>query len=589
MKTNLLICLTFLISTQVFAKERLVKGKISHEGYPLENVNIQIINSDVFALSDADGKYEITANEGDVLFFSAPGMESVNIIVEDVTVVLNVEMFARVEELENVTVTSKKYSRSQKELERNHWRDPNIIKTAFGFLDKNQTAYSIRTFEGDKMLPGEYNLVNVLRRRFAGLRINGPTANLGTSATSRNSSSDITVSSRLGNVLFDIDGQIFTDFPDFIDVQNIQRIAFIASLSGVTRYGNLARGGVIIINTKTGTFIPKDGKGFVVDQARLNNNFIKTSATPIETIGGEPSYLREWKKIKDFEEVKLKFEEDLIRYTGSPYFLLDAYQHFYDDRKQTAYADAILKSNYGKIANNPVLLKALAYVYESQGKFAEANEIFTRIFILRPKYKQSYLDLIRSNQNLNKNNRAASLLSRYFYLVEENFFKRDSGMFASIITREYQNLLDSENEGGSTMHRTTLEADQSDFKGTRLVFEWNDSEAEFNLQFVNPNNQFYTWEHSLKDSPELIQLEKSLGYSCSEYLIDNFFSGIWKVNIDYFGNKSLTPTYLKTTIYHNYGSPNQTREIRVFKLDVKNINRELFSINKNSLEISKKL
>ncbi len=588
MKTNLLICLAFLISIQVFAKERLVKGKISHEGHPLENVNVQIINSDVFTLSDAQGKYQIIAKEGDVLFFSAPGMESVNIIVEDVTEILNVEMFARIEELENVTVTSKKYFKSQKELEQNHWRDPNIIKTAFGFLDKNQTAYSIRVFESDKILPGEYNLVNVLRRRFAGLRINGATANLGTTATSRTSSSDITVTSRLGNVIFDIDGQIFTDFPDFIDVQNIQRIAFISSLSGVTRYGGLARGGVIIINTKTGTFIPKDGKGFVVDQARLNNNFINSPASSLESIGGEPSYLAEWKNLKTFERVKSKFEQDKIRYSSSPYFLLDAYQHFYDDRKQAAYADSIIRSNYDKMANNAVLLKALAYLYETQGRYTKANEVYTKIFILRPKYKQSYLDLIRSNQNLKRTSRAASLLSRYFYLVEENFFQRDSGMFANIITREYQNLLGSEYEKVSKLNRTNLEVDQSGFKGTRLVFEWNDSEAEFNLQFVSPSNQYYTWEHSLKENPELIQLEKSLGYSCSEYLIDNFLSGIWKVNIDYLGNKSLTPTYLKATIYHNYGSPTQNKEVKVFKLNVKNVNRELFRINKSGLEISKR-
>ena len=61
-----------------------------------------------------------------------------------------------------------------------------------------------------------------------------------------------------------------------------------------------------------------------------------------------------------------------------------------------------------------------------------------------------------------------------------------------------------------------------------------------------------------------------------EYLVDNSLSGLWKVNAKYLGNKSLTPTYLKTTVYHNYGTPAQRKEVQLFKLGLKDVHQELF-------------
>ena len=123
-----------------------------------------------------------------------------------------------------------------------------------------------------------------------------------------------------------------------------------------------------------------------------------------------------------------------------------------------------------------------------------------------------------------------------------------------------------------------------DFNGTRLVFEWNDSEAEFELQFVNPENQYYNWEHSLLANADRIKDEKLKGYSCEEYLIDDSLKGVWKVNVKYLGNKHLSPTYLKVTAYYDYGTRRQREETKVFKLDLKDTKQELLTLNNYSQE-----
>ena len=147
--------------------------------------------------------------------------------------------------------------------------------------------------------------------------------------------------------------------------------------------------------------------------------------------------------------------------------------------------------------------------------------------------------------------------------------------------RNFNNLLKSDGLLLSG-NKKVIKTKEDDFKGTRLVFEWNDGEAEFELQFVNPDGQYSTWKHTLADEPGRISDEKNTGFSCEEKLIYDP-SGVWQVNVKYLGNKSLTPAYLKAEVYYNYGTKEQRKEVKVFKLSAKNINQELFSIQKNQL------
>lgn len=580
MKKHFTFIASFFMIFSGFATERLISGKVTNGGNPMPNVQIQVVNQGVASNSNTDGSYKIVASTGDMLFYNADGMEPLQIRVEDVTKTLNVVMFPRVEKLENVTVTRNRRN-SQKELEMDYPYNPNIIKTAFGYLNKEKTSYSLRMMDADDFLPGEYNFENVLRGRFAGVRVS---TGMGFGGGNTVGGARAVFLRSGWPAVFDIDGQVFTDFPDFIDVQNIDRIAIIPSAVGTVRYGNLAKGGVVVINTKTGTTIPKDKNGLYLDRMRLRNNtYDGTALTKEKVMNNAPTYLKELQGSSTFEAGKASFEEHSKKYSSSPYFVLDSYQYFYEKWNQKDYADTIIKNGYGLFRDNAVLLKALAYMYESQERYDLAHEAFRNAFILRPQYRQSYLDLAKSNRNLNNTKRAAVLYARYFYLLDEGLMETDTSSFSRIINREFNNLLTLEKTDMiKSPVNMKMEMDDEDFDNTRLMLEWNDSEAEFELQFVNPDNQYYTWKHSLQENAKTIGQEKDFGYSCAEYLIDNSLSGNWKVNVKYLGNKSLTPTYLKAIVYHNYGSKLQRKEVKVFKLGTKNVNQALFRINKGA-------
>ena len=570
----LLFCLSLSLYTTA-QETRKIFGTVSDGKNPISNVIINIIDNDTSTITDDEGKYEVSANTGDIIEFSFIGLKTVSIRIEDVTRVLNPIMIPDVTELDEVEVTASK-RRSQKDMEEDYVINKSIIRTAWGFLDADRAAGNVRILTEDDINPVNLCLLDLVRGKFAGVSVIGSCNGLGGAITIRGANS----LSSSSQAIYDIDGQIFTDFPVWLDINNIKRIAILANLGITASYGNLGRGGVVIINTIGGN--PKADK--FVDRARLKNNYVNGDIlSSAEVAKNAPNYLKEFIASDSFESSKIIFEKYENTYASSPYFLLDAYVHFSDTHNELEYADSIINTNFGVYANNPVLLKALAYTYESQERFEKANAAYKEVFILRPNYAQSYMDMANSYRSLREPKQAASMYARYEYLMEEGFMERDTAGFGPIQEREYNNLLSLEK--GNLMEvgkAQKLFVAEEDFKGTRLVFEWNDGEAEFDLQFVNPENQYHKWKHSIADNADVIDREKNFGYNVKEYLIDGSLPGTWQVNVNYLGNKSLTPSYLKATVYYDYGSRNQRKEVKVFKLGLKNVNQELFRLQSSS-------
>ncbi len=575
------ICVLANIS---FSQEKLktVFGTVTDDFGVLRDVNISIQGKDEKSATNENGKYSISAIEGDILVFSQMGMLPLEIKVEDVTRVLNIKMYEKVEKLNEVTVT-KKILKNQNELAIEYNSNPNLIKTSWGILDKETSTFSLRILD-EKALNRAIDLGTALNARFAGVTTNCDNGDL---AVSVRTNGGIGGAGSDG-AIFDVDGQIFTSLPcHMIDPNNILRIAVIPSFSGTLRYGSIARGGVVVINTKTANYRPKDENGQIIDVVRRQDNKYQNDALHDEAKANTPVYLEEY-YLADSESRALQVYDNLVpKYAHSFFFILDTYNYFISAWKNHEIANLIVRDNWQVFEENPVALKSLAYLYQVNDEHSKANEIFKKIFRQRPQYAQSYLDLAKSYIDNNEHQKGAGIYTRYGYLLEEGFLKDSIKDFALLMDRELNNLIALNGKdflSKKDLKKLTLE---EYFEGTRLIFEWADSEAEFELQFVNPQNRYFSWSHSLRDNPERIKNEKSAGFSTEEYLIDGSLKGIWQVNIKYLGNKSLTPTYLKATIYYNYGSNSQRKETKVFKLSLMNVNQQLFSVNTEDVVVSK--
>lgn len=593
---NKIMTLCFVLSTSLMwsqAQMKRIQGNITDGFEPLHNVNISIKESDTGVKTDAEGKYSILAEEGQTLVYSYVGKQTIEIMVEDVTRFLNIEMFDRVEELKGVTVTKRK-RKSQKELLEEYQSNSKLIKTGFGILDKERSGYSMRIKEGKDLSVAGQDFVDALQAWIPGTQVFRPTTfRPGGGSLNRvmrrptNLAAPVVYlprATRSANPVpaaFEVDGVVYTEAPVFISINNIERIAVLESLAGVARYGSLGAGGIVVINTKVGSFSKKEpGSQKPYDHAKLRNNYwdAEDLASADEMV--VPRYLEKIQGAQNKEEAEQLFEEQEKNYANSPYFYLDALTFFNQEVPSKELSKRIVSTLERRFSFDPTVLKALAYQLEEMEDFEKANDIHRQIFILRPHYSQSYLDLANSFRDIENHETAATLYARYNYLVKESFFKK-SETFSAILQNDFNNLL---TQHGNLFgdNDTYVKIADNQFEGTRLVFEWNNSEAEFELQFVNPQGQYYTWDHSIRESSERIMEEKKSGFSSQEHLIYKPIGGTWRVNAKYLGNKSLTPTYLKVTIYHDFGSSNQKEEIRVFKLTDKNVNRALFSLDDSS-------
>jgi len=569
---------TFLVSIGLFLfcfvglaqEQKTIFGTVTDGQNPIERVTISVLDKDVTTSTDAKGAYTIKAAKGDILQFVYTGMKTITIKVEDVTRILSPVMIIDVTELDEVTVEASSRI-SQTEMAASYRNNENVIRTAFGFIDAERAAGNVQVIGEDVINAAYICILDLLRNRFSGVLVKGDCLGNESSVVIRGAGSINNVKT----AVFDIDGQIFTEVPIWISISNVKRVAVLNNLATTTQYGSAGNGGVVVINTFSGN----QAASKITDLARLRNNYVTGDVLSKDQVSANmPNYLKELNASGTLKEAKAIFEKNALTYANSAYYFLDTYDYFTKKWNETSFADKLIEKNFNLFENNSVLLKALAYSYQAQNRFKKANTLFQEVFKKRPEYAQSYFDVANSYRDLNKFEQSASIYARYKYLQDEGFLALDTLGFDPIFDREFNNLLALRKYAPSKKSKKLYVAEE-DFNGTRLVFEWNDSEAEFDLQFVNPGDQYFTWKHSLADNEDIILREKQLGYNTTEQLIDNSLAGTWKINVKYLGNKSLTPTYLKATIYYNYGNANQRKEVKLLKLSIKNVNQEWFKIS----------
>lgn len=559
------VFLLFTFNSIAQTNANSISGVVTSFDAPLPNVNIAIKGSTTGIQTDANGRYQITARPRDILVFSYVGMKTVEIRVEDVTKVLNIDLSPMVQELDEVTVQQRE-AKGQDALAANYATKKSIIRTAYGFVDAERAGYEMNYVNGSDLNGSAVDIVSALVGKIPGLR----------------RGEDGSVVLRGGGSLenpkppiFEIDGVIFTSTPAFLDINNIERVAVIPGLNGAIKYGNIAGGGIIVINTKGTNILREEGTNMPYDQAKLRNNKFDKSMATSSLERAAPIYITQMEEANTAEAAFIVFQKHKKVYGSSPYFYLASLDHFYEKRGNNTYSKTIESEIKSEFAENPNALKGLAYLLEKQDKVEEALSLYKEIFKRRPRYAQSYRDLANIYSINKEFKKALSIYARY-----QNFREMDSippiedGIDA-IMETETINLMALKREQLDLSEENEVDGD---IGGIRVLFEWNNSEAEFDLQFVNPESRFFVWSHTLENEPERIYDEKLKGYSSKQFLIDESLAGVWKINLKYYGNKSYEPTFLKTTVYYDYGRPSQKEVIQVTDLAEKNVNRELLSI-----------
>lgn len=555
-----MIPLAFLfLSLTIHAQNTIKKeisGIITYDGAPLTNVNILIKNSEKGTSTNNKGVYKIRAKEGDILQFTHINMKAIEILIEDITTTLNISMKAAKNELDEVIISSKKKNK-QTGL---YPKKPKKISSGGFTIDTRRTGYSVSYISGEELNLSGISIGRALQGKIASYKL--VVDDFGNEyAKLRDTGTILTVK----YAIWVVDGQVYNFAPP-IPLENIKEVAVLRSFAGVNRFGSEAVGGAIIINTNVGNFDPvKDV--YSEENPYTNKEYYNEDAVAYNLLSTPKSeYIIELERISDSNEAFKKYQELLSEHQDKSDFYLNVANSFkftFNDFEN--YKKVLLDSEeYSK--SNPEELKIIAYQYQQEGFYENALSVYKKIIKLRPKHIQSYRDLINVYTELKQYKKA---LNTYNYFFNEGFTIEKNGI-GDIMTREAEALT-------SKISKTNLPDEKT--LDTRIVFEWSSSEAEFTLEFINPQKQVYKIEHTLSDNSSLILDEKLKGYTSREFVIDGDIGGEWLVNLTYYGNKKYAPTYLKTTVFNDWGRPNEIKKTTVFKMTLKDQKTQLFKIN----------
>jgi hypothetical protein len=329
-----------------------------------------------------------------------------------------------------------------------------------------------------------------------------------------------------------------------------------------SRYGTIAAGGAFLIKTKdqvySETIKPKENTALV-----KGNDYAESTVQTMEDV--TPGYIIRMRKLPNPND-QFKLYKKISRTQSSPLeFYVDVAKHF--DQVDKNLANKVREDLAYISRNNTKALRTLAYLYEVGGDAKKAAWVYERILKIAPSEAQSYRDLalIYQEKEVGKYNQALEL---YINMLGEQI----KGINFEGLEKPLQSEL---------KHLVVLHKDKIDFErlpnewlttdfdlDIRMVIEWSDRTVPFEFQFVNPDKKFFKWPHTLEESRERLEAELAQGFQTEEFIIDDAPKGEWLINVQYLGDAGdyVLPPFLKYTIYRNYGTSEEIKEVKVVKL-----------------------
>lgn len=555
----------FAFCLQIKAQElQEISGYVTDMGVPLKGVKVAIKNSENIVATNEMGFYAIKAAPMQTLVFSYIGMQSTEIIIEDVTTTLNIKMKPKVTDLDAIALKGK--SRDEELWSEDLGPDgkPKRIPTAFGTI---RTAGGATTYIDESMLgPGAIDLAYALNGKVPGASLKNGNLYLRAGASSF---TEIPV-------IWDVDGIIYDEVPP-LSVTEVKDMVVLRSLSLTNRYAGKGKGGVVVVRTKAAYEAARQKRAMEIYNKKHE---YKSDAIAYRDIAiPDKDYLTLIKEATTNEDALSLYQGFEESRDNDPQFYVDVAQYFYKNVDKH-FADEVLQDMLKKFEENPEALKTLAYTYDDLNFSSKALEVYKKIFRLRPKYAQSYRDLAQAFAQDEIYDKAWLMYMGY---INKTDSLTGEGIDA-VAYREMEHLFINHNEEIEANSKFQVMGDPDNLGyDIRIVFEWNTSEAEFDIEFINPDNQTFAFNHTMSENNERMKEEKLKGYSTEEFLIGDLGDGQWLINAEYYGNKKPSPTYLKVTTYYNWQSPDQRKKVDVFKLEQEDVKMQLAQLNQYQL------
>ncbi|WP_136465333.1 TonB-dependent receptor plug domain-containing protein [Flagellimonas onchidii] len=547
---------------------QIYSGNIYQGTTGLANAQVYIKgNKDEFSKSDSSGNFSVHARVGDTLVILYDNKRKEQVLGDNRSI--DFSFGDEGIQLKEVVVTEEAKTAV------------NEVTTGYGKENKEKLGYAVQSIDDEDISDIAITANNAVQGKFSGVRL-GQNDDL--SQVIMRPSNSI-----LGNNygLIVVDGvplaQARTGFKGlgdqqaapsnasgmandvpgtgFIDPNNIAEITVLKGLAATNRFGSMGANGVLLITTKTATVnqIKEERKDLALLTDNIYDVKVKVNNKSLVT-----PYLKELKKGKNLQEAYDIYLKQRDNYATSEY-LLDVYSFFHGSSPEIA----------KRVLTN-ILEKEQPSYEELRGMYLQTTEsayydlaliTANRMLEVFPNKIQSYFDVGMANNMVENYQEALIMFNRIIDGTANS--KLNFQKIEKVVGAEIRNLVNKERK-----HIDISKVDQKYRNNltynARLVLDWTNADAEFVVQFVNPQKRFFNWEHTETSDRKRILDELQQGFSIEPFeIVGADTIGDWLLNVTYLGNRTegnKTPTFLKCKVQYNFGKPNQRNEEFIVRL-----------------------
>ena len=543
--TNFFILVGLFLSTSVLLAQQktVVTGVVKSADGPIQGATVTVKNTFNEVVTNQKGEFSIKVTQDDtVLEVSSFAMEYKELIIQrDTPMKIKLDYDGQL--LDEVLIKGKKKSKDE------------FVETAYGRKNTKSLGYSTgQEITEEDIRDTDITVFDILRK-MPGVEIFGMPGFNQSILFTRNR----TITSQAPRVVLDgalLDQSILNS----LSPSEISSIKLLKGLTATLRYGQLGSGGIIFIVTKLGKGNNVSTKEKIKSLQVKGNEYVETVPS-LATVNNKSTTLSALEKATSLAQAKAIFKKQEKTNTTIPFYI-ESSEYFLKWDKE--YSFEILSTIASLAPNNIKALKAYAFILEGRGAYKKVVNIYNRILALRPDSSQSYRDLALAYEAAGDYELALTLLYQIVYNTIPNV---DCSGIQELAYNELRHLL-AFHKNKVSFKKLPNELLSLNFKkDIRIVFEWTQPDVDFDVQFVSPERKFFNWTHTRFESKSLLQEEVSQGYAIKEHIIDDAQTGPWIVNMEFLSTeRPKNPTYLKYTVFQDYGLPTQTKNTKIIAM-----------------------
>ncbi len=262
-----------------------------------------------------------------------------------------------------------------------------------------------------------------------------------------------------------------------------------------------------------------------------------------------------------------KYLELRTAQVGNPVFYFDVADHF----SKIGNREIALRilSNLAELGlADEELYRMLGYKLKQMGDYENEVLVFKKITELRPLEPQSYRDYGLALEDAGQHQQAAEVLysamTKSYSPDADNIYRGIQEIFLPEINR-----ILVKHKGAvklPQMDKTLIGAMPTDI---RVVMNWNKNNTDIDLWVTDPSGEKCYYGNARTHAGGRISRDMTNGFGPEQFLLKKAVKGIYKIEINYYGDRQVTisgPTTVMAELYTRYGTPQEKKEIIVLQM-----------------------